>query len=538
MKEFKYKLSLATKITPLIQEDTDKYLSLASKSKLKDFLPSNIDLDKKIDFLGFSGEFCTVNRLNSNADAIMTKEALEVCKLLPISFLDVEHSRKSIIGVITNAYYNSFENNGERLSEEDIKDSNKPFNISVAGIIWKLINPDLAEYIEASGDPSSENFGKIFLSWELLFDKYNLIKIDANKYNLEDGELITDQAEVEKLSKYLKSEGGTGYSEDGKKIGRIPIDEIIPAGAGITENPAGSVRAISFFGSNLQIQEKDSKSNKQENKSEQEETVASIDENLKNKEILSNDEKNRVNTEDNIEIKIMKLNSIKDITDENIKECKASDIGSLLETEIKNISDKWETEKQAKEQAIAQANKDIADIKASYEESQKQYTELKANFDKMVQEQEEKAKAEAFSNRMNVLDDKFDLTDEEKQLLAADIKSIDKDEDFDKFLAKTEILLAAKKKGNKKACDESKKEEMKEAKASAETATSTDAAATTTTDKSVETSNAVQTAIENGTKSNETVANTTDAAPSLVDRYKANFGLENWSIQNKRKNRI
>jgi len=260
MKNFRYKTIFSSRIKPLISEDTDKFLAIASKSKLKDYLPKNIDFDKKIDFLGFTGEFCTANRLNSNDDAITTKGAIEVCKLLPLSFLDIEHSRKAILGVITNAYFTEFGGN-KILSEEEVKDLDKPFNISIAGIVWRLVNPDLADYIEASGDPDSDSYGKIFISWEILFDSNNLIEIDPTKKNLQDGLIINDPSDIEKLESKLKANGGKGFTDNGKRLGRIPIGEIIPVGAALTESPANEdLKSIKLLLSNIKVIEKDSSS--------------------------------------------------------------------------------------------------------------------------------------------------------------------------------------------------------------------------------------------------------------------------------------
>lgn len=653
MKEYKYKLSFATKVRPLIQEETDKYLALASKSKLKDFLPTNVDFNKKIDFLGFSGEFCTVNRLNGNDDAIQTKEALEIVKLLPFSFIDTEHSRKAIIGVITSAHINEFGSN-KVLSPDDVKDLNSPFNISVAGIIWRLVNPDLAEYIEASGDPASDNYGKIFLSWELLFDKSNLIEIDASKKNLQDGKIISNESEIQKLEDKLKANGGKGYTDNGKRLGRIPVDEIIPAGCALTENPAGEdLKPIIILSSGTKIIENTGSESAQADKTgfsdiSTKEAYSDKDksEEIKNKpvqkdvtemvknettsssttplntsnitstnkdippkkpdykfgkcpncggvsdynsfiktwdssqgvigcdsctkkslatswefnenniwklensaenvaqnqkqQIVANIENNMSHSETvnvNKNNKTMKISSIKDITDENLKECKASEITDVLASEIKKISDSYIKEKEEKDNIVKSSTQKFDETNAALEKTKKDLEQVKANLEKVVEENAQKAKLEAFSARMNTIDNEFELSDKEKEILGSKIKAIEKDEDFTKFLEETNILLAAKKKSKKNAKDSDKDgddDSSKDGDTDKDMAGKDKKQATA----SKEEGNIVEEAIKNGEKKEQAIANTTaGSGPSLTDKMRDAFGIANWSVENKKKNR-
>lgn len=703
LKDYKYKISFATKVKPLIQEDTDKYLALASKSNLKDFLPTDVNFDKKIDFLGFSGEFCTVNRLNGNDDAIQTKEALDIVKLLPYSFIDTEHSRKSIIGVITSAHFNEFGSN-KVLTADEVKDLNAPFNISIAGIIWKLVNPDLAEYIESSGDPSSNNYGKIFLSWELLFDKANIVEIDASKKNIKDGKIITNESDIEKLESKLRANGGKGYTDTGKRLGRIPIDEIIPAGCALTENPAGEdLKPITILSSGPKVIEKDDSESKLECQASSEhytekcscgnvistcrcsspnkkiiikengckdcqekmskadftgfsdnsskEAYSSKDksEEIKNQPVQQNvtdmvknqtassttplntsniittnkdippkkpdykfgkcpncgnvsdynafiktwnssqgtigcdsctktslstswefnenniwkpensaenvaqDKKHQIvaNNENNMShlnnvnvnnnIKTMKISSIKDITDENLKEAKASEITEVLSSEIKKISDSYVQKEQEKENLVKTTKQQFDEANAALETTKNELKEVKANLDKLINENAQKAKLETFSARMNTIDSEFELNDKEKEILGSKIKSIEKEEDWTKFLEETNILLAAKKKNNMKTSKDKDPDKDGDDDSTKKGDTDKDAAgkdkkeskASKEEDKTV-----LDDAIKNGDKKETAIANSTaGSSPSLTDRMKTAFGPTNWSVENKKKNR-
>ena len=50
----------------------------------------------------------------------------------------------------------------------------------------------------------------------------------------------------------------------------------------------------------------------------------------------------------------MTIKTIKELTDENLKECKASTVIELFENGIKEADVKWRTEKESKDKAIAE----------------------------------------------------------------------------------------------------------------------------------------------------------------------------------------
>ena len=60
-----------------------------------------------------------------------------------------------------------------------------PFNITLGGILWKLVNTNLANVIENSADPTSTDYMKISASWELGFNEYRLILLEGEEKNIE-----------------------------------------------------------------------------------------------------------------------------------------------------------------------------------------------------------------------------------------------------------------------------------------------------------------------------------------------------------------
>jgi len=55
----------------------------------------------------------------------------------------------------------------------EVRKLKSPFSVILSGIIWRVPNPDIANVIEASSDPSSEFYNKIYYSWEIAFSESN-----------------------------------------------------------------------------------------------------------------------------------------------------------------------------------------------------------------------------------------------------------------------------------------------------------------------------------------------------------------------------
>ena len=246
-----YKFSTAfenVKVKPLVSEDRDKYLSLASAANLKKFLPKDLPEDN-IGLLAWSGNFCVANKINLNSDCISTKEAIHVSRLLPYTYVDLEHAKSTILGVILTAGFSEY-GTDKPLTEDEIKDYTKPFNITVGGVIWRVVNENFADAVEEMGQPDSKE--KVSISWEIAFSNSNLILIDKDKSNLEDGKIISDAAEISKLENNLQAFGGSGFIE-GKRIARLIIDEPLPLGAGFVSHPAGQVGTIVTENTKIQV---------------------------------------------------------------------------------------------------------------------------------------------------------------------------------------------------------------------------------------------------------------------------------------------
>ena len=64
-------------VKPLVSEEKDKYLSLASIDSLKKFLPE-IDTEKNVDLLPIAFDACVINRVNKNGDVVNSLTAAQI----------------------------------------------------------------------------------------------------------------------------------------------------------------------------------------------------------------------------------------------------------------------------------------------------------------------------------------------------------------------------------------------------------------------------------------------------------------------------
>ena len=499
--EFKYNTTFANiQIKPVVSEDKDKYLSLASIANLKKFLP-DVDTSKNIDLLPIAFDACVVNRVNKNGDVINSATAAEMVKNFINKPINIEHDRSRVVGCILTANFSKFGNN-ESLAELDVKDMKEPFYITLGGVMWKIINPQLANLIEESNDPSSENYMKVSASWELGFSDYDLVLLDNNNKNLEDAKFITDEGQKDKLSKNLKALGGTGKIDNNTYIYRQVIGDVIPLGIGLTSNPAADVQGVATK-DNDKIAIIDVKLKEDESES------SSINEN----NISQNDEIT-VNQEGVINRIIMKIENINQITDELLKQVKASSVTDFIQEELKKASEVFVAEKNEKDLAIKATNEKYEALSTESEKIKEELERVKAALIKFEEEKVAKANEEAFNLRMASFDEEFDLSDEDRQVLATDIKDLN-EESFAAYKNKMAVLMKEKNKAAKKAKASEIKEEVKASTASEQSATEV-------VDEVLDNSNIETNSIPNST---------TTVEPSLREKYSKAFGLEGFDIK-------
>ena len=538
VKDLPFRQIFGSIIRPVVSEEKDRLLSLASMQELSAFIP-NIDTQRNIDLLPIAFDACVINRGNKNGDLLDADIALAMYKTFVHKFIDTEHNRQKVIGVILTASLSEFGTN-RPLMEEDVKSSVFPFNITLGGVLWKAVNEELCDLVEEANDPTSENFMKVSASWELGFSDYNIIELEQGDRNIEEGTIINDPDFISSIKKYLKCFGGTGV-KDGKSYYRLPNRDVVAMGVGLTKNPAADVQGV--VTKLIEVESKNIETVIAE-------TITSIEEPIKKLEFISQQAENTVNERRD---SIMKITSITDITDENLKQCTASVITQFIADELKKASDVYVAEK------TQQANANQT-LQATTETLSKTVQEMQASLENLTKEKEARAKVDAFNSRMTEVSASYDLPEDVAKIVVDDLRGLTSDEAFAAWKTKAatlfkpyskESVAAAKaakckaedeaeakkalpfeKKGDKKDDAEpdkdgddekgkkdekkdGKKDDKKEAKASTEAIAA-----------------AVEDAVDNGQKTEAGLPNSSSAsAPGLREKFATAFAEENFVIK-------
>jgi hypothetical protein len=511
--DFKFKTTFSSIVKSIVSEEKDKYLALASLADVSNFIPQ-IDTERNIDLLPVAFNACVINRANKNGDVIDTATALDIYKHFANKPIDVEHNRQHVIGVILAAGFSEF-GTDKPLSEEQIKDLQTPFNMTLGGVLWKIVNPELTDKIEESNDASSDLYQKISASWELGFSEYDIAVADGDSKNLEDCSIINDKESIASLDNYLKANGGTGRTREGKSIYRKVVGRVVPLGIGLTENPAADVKGVAVNTDNpsTDITIKDAESKEVSEKISQ---SANLDVNIDSK-------------------KIMKINSAADINDTNWKELSASVVTEFLATEIKKLNEDFVNKKSEQENLVK-------DAQASQKKMEDEHAGLKAAMEKMHAEltklQEDKAnreKMDTFNARMGDMHATYALTDDMAKTIAEQLKSCSSEEDYGKYKSGMAAFLKPferKKEAEAKTGSEEKQNqgpteqtpEVNMKKKEDEKPYETKASAEKVVDR----------ALDNAKKETISLPNSIETKkPTLLEKYSVAFSLEEGFIVNK-----
>ena len=508
MKKSRYVTIFSSEIKPIVSEEKDKYLALASLIDLEKFFP-DIDTEKDIDLLPIAFNAFVANRVNKNGDVINTETALSMYQNFKNKPINIEHNRDRVIGTILTAGFSEF-GTDKPLKKEEVENMEGPFNITLGGVVWKVVNPAIADFIEESADPTSENYMKVSASWELGFSDFNIVELTSNEKNIEGGKVISDQEIVSSLSEKLKALGGNGVLDNGNKIYRLVINDVVPLGIGLTESPAAEVEGVLVE----KTHEEDYKEKNTES-SESPEDLISLSETTitpEKQENLSQSREKDVSQSNRGSN--MKVTSIKQITDESLKELSASAVSQFIEEELKTASEQYSTEKTKLEDSLKASQEAQGKLEGEHKAAQEELEKVKTVLDELQAEKTERAAQDAFNERMATMDETYELNDEDRQVIASHIKDID-EEAFAKYLENMKVLLSSK-----------DKETLKEQSEKAEKATEE-------TKASDEQENVVEEALDKAEEVKGEIpvsATASDPEVTVYDKYKKAFDVENWSL--------
>lgn len=206
----------------------------------------------------------------------------------------------------------------------------------------------------------------------------------------------------------------------------------------------------------------------------------------------------------------MKIKSVKDLTDESVKGLSASVISDFIEEELKTASEKYAEEKAALEKTLEETKQGHESLVTEHESVKDNLEKVKADLDILQREKIQKEAEEKFNERMSSLDDDFELTNEDREVIAADIKEME-EEEYGAYSGKLQILLKNK-----------LKSEIE--RAEAETASEVKA--------STEAEEVIESAVDGAEKEAEELPNsTTPEEQSTMEKYQQAFSLDQFEIK-------
>ena len=517
---FKEEILAASKI-----ESGDWQISDASLQQLQPLIPKSIDFEKNIDLLGVAFNAAVVNRFNKNDDGIDTATALAIKDYFVNKPTNIEHQKQKVVGHIVSSAFTDFPTNNI-IDDKKVKGLTSSFNIACAAVIYRTVNPAFSQLLE---DDGLELEHKISASWEIGFNDYC---IALGSRNLDEAELITDKAKIAELSHYLRAHEGPGELSDGTKIYRLVVGNIYPLGIGFTTNPAAEVEGLLINERPEMVPEEIALAPQVD---------AKFIKNLKTpKNKISQTDKTDVNSnqtpcnsklimESEILDKLERVLAEHDYAKEFSKEAVAN-IGEFVQEAIRQKSDEYVAEKEkvanAEENLIkaAEAHKEsLAEVEAKLAATQEKISELEAS------NRAREAK-ETFNNRMGVVDEVYELVDEDRKILAKELGDLDiEDEAFAEYQERIEVLWRHK---NKEVIKAQKEKFEAELQAEVEKRVSEISAASATEVK--DSAETVDAALEQMEEEKNPLPNNSeasaDATESLRDKFAKAFSKDNLII--------
>lgn len=231
-------------VTASILKPSKAFLKEASASlkDLQSIFPNDIDPETDPDILYIVANLAVAGVLNLNDDGVSIEQSLSIYKKFEKKQVNVEHDRDQTIGFILKSGLSKF-GTDEPITEEEAKSENKPFNITVVIVLWKIKAKELCDFlVKESGEDGND---KLSLSFEVGFDKYEIIELsgDNSDFNAAQKIIFEGSTEYNSYDMCLKANNGSG-KKNGNRVGRCLSGNVVPLGAGVVTTPAAAVKGV------------------------------------------------------------------------------------------------------------------------------------------------------------------------------------------------------------------------------------------------------------------------------------------------------
>ena len=472
-------------------------ISEASLDNLAPLVPQDIDYKSNVDLLGVAFNAAVVNKFNKNGDGLDTATAKTYTPNFVHKPTNIEHDKEKVVGHIVDAGFSSF-GSSELLTPEEVDKEKGAFNISLGAVIYKSVNKNFTNLVEKSLDPKDSAYQKVSASWEVGFSDYVLA---VGSDYLEDAKIISNPEKIQEMKGFLKSYGGTGKTDEGENIYRLIVGDIYPLGIAYTLNPAADVKGL-------------------------------YSEKPKTEQIFINDKRDNISQKINLNVNNKKdinameieqtISELKELLNE--KKFSKEAVASMTDTfsqAIKQRDEQYRADVEAAKSEKAVIAKEYEDLKTSVAELEEKLGAANERISVFENEKKAEEAVAHFNERMDSLDQSYDLDDQDREFLAKELKAIDAEEEFTSFANKLEVLWKHKNKEVQASFNDEIQKRIDEEVAKRVANASTE---------EVE----VEKALDDAEEVDATVPNVNEAVASkeesLIDKFKGAFKRENIEI--------
>lgn len=471
-----FKTTFAAQIRVLQPTKDDIQETQASLNDLRSLLPPDIVPEDDPDLLFIAANLAVAGVVNLNDDGLDISTALDIYKRFEKKQVNIEHNRDHIVGYILRSALSELETD-RIITEDEAEESNKPFNIATVAVLWKIKAKELCNYLVEASNPLHPDYKSLSLSFEMGFNDYSVVSLPIDTIDISKATRTVTPVDkdYELYNTFLRANKGDGFDpkDKGNRLYRLMPQSVIPLGQGIVTYPAAAVKGIVAITHSPIPVVPDYAADTEEDVNKNQ--VASIQE---TRDILSAfcQVLEKKTSNDIIHLKIRVLKDIerftksmnnKDLEQIKTKISKADKLEDIKEAVagLSPIVDAITTESErlvAQNQELQNQATKAAQAK---EESLAAYEKLRGEFH-IVKQQLEQVEAsrvaaqakEMFNERMAKIDEVFDLSDDDRAEIVADVKDLD-EPGFDKWMIKAKKLMKEKTKSFKK--DKADKDKQK-----------------------------------------------------------------------------
>jgi len=351
-----------------------------------------------------------------------TSTALKYTKNFVHKPTNIEHDKQKVVGHIASAGFSEY-GSSKLLADEEVKNKKNPFNIALGAVIYKSVNKNFTNLVESSLDPESSSYKKVSASWEIGFSDYVLA---VGSDELKDAKIISDPEKIQEMKGFLRSYGGTGKTDKGESIYRLIKGQIYPLGIAYTLNPAADVKGL--YSEKAEVEK-----------------------------VFINDKRDNISQKINLNVNTTKdinameiektISELKELLNE--KKFSKEAAASMTETfsqAIKERDEQYRADLEAAKSEKAAIAKEYEDLKASVADLEEKLGAANERISVFENEKKAEEAVARFNERMDSLDQTYDLDDQDREFLANELKSIDEEEQFSSFASKLEVLWKHKNK--------------------------------------------------------------------------------------------